>query len=165
MSKYKFKILAKDIIYNNIDEFTLSEFKKKLSEYDVCPRCKRNWNDIPILKNYSSPLAADFIIPLIKGGSRKIENVQPMCQRCHNKKINELIKKKEINDEKEYQKEANIALLKHGLKWTIILGIAYLILEKFGDKGLIIAGCFIAFVLIIMFLVQAPNTNSGNDGL
>ena len=88
-----------------------------------------------------------------------------MCVRCHNKRIEESIEQANLNEEKEWNKEVNIRLLKLGVKWIVFFGICYLILENFGDRGLGIAACIAAFTAIIYFLLIAPDTHSGNDGL
>lgn len=59
------------------------ELLKKQYGY-VCPCCKQGE---PIIK-----LTEDHIIPLSKGGSNFIENIQPLCLRCNTKKFTKIIK-------------------------------------------------------------------------
>ena len=67
-------------------EFTRQEWVDKLAEYDSCPRCRRNWDDIETPPHRKTVIDADHIIPLAKGGSNYIDNIQPMCFSCNSKK-------------------------------------------------------------------------------
>ena len=55
---------------------TLEEWQKLKEIYgNVCAVCKEN-----------KPLTKDHVIPLSKGGSDYITNIQPLCRNCNSKK-------------------------------------------------------------------------------
>jgi len=64
---------------------TLEEWEILKAQYNwTCPACKKQESEIS--------LTEDHIIPLSKGGSDNIENIQPLCQSCNCKKHAKIIK-------------------------------------------------------------------------
>jgi 5-methylcytosine-specific restriction endonuclease McrA len=63
---------------------TLGEWEILKAQYNcTCPLCKKKEPDIKITE--------DHIIPLSKGGSDNIENIQPLCVRCNSMKGTKII--------------------------------------------------------------------------
>ena len=88
--KNRNKVLASNrkrraIKLNAIGNYTIGEWELLKKQYGyTCPCCKRSE---PKIK-----LTADHIIPLNKGGSNCIENIQPLCRNCNSKKYIKIIK-------------------------------------------------------------------------
>jgi 5-methylcytosine-specific restriction endonuclease McrA len=63
---------------------TLGEWELLKKQYGyTCPCCGKKEPEIT--------LTADHIVPLSKGGSDYIENIQPLCQSCNSKKHTQII--------------------------------------------------------------------------
>lgn len=64
---------------------TFGEWELLKKQYDyTCPNCDRKEPEIK--------LSEDHIIPLSRGGSDNIENIQPLCLGCNSKKHTKIIK-------------------------------------------------------------------------
>src|SRR3990167_2880136 len=69
---------------------TLGEWETLKAQYNwTCPCCKKQE---PFNGQHSEKLTEDHIIPISKGGSDNIENIQPLCHSCNSKKHNKVIK-------------------------------------------------------------------------
>ena len=71
---------------------TFGEWEHLKKQYGyICPMCGKNEPEIK--------LTEDHIIPLSKGGSDNIENIQPLCVSCNTKKYTKIIKYYPIDKE------------------------------------------------------------------
>lgn len=66
---------------NALGTFTIREWEEKKKEFDYC---------CAICGTDEAKLTKDHIIPLTKGGSNFISNIQPLCQSCNSRKGNRL---------------------------------------------------------------------------
>lgn len=64
---------------------TLGDWENLKIQYNlICPCCHKSEPDIT--------LSEDHIIPLSRGGSDNIENIQPLCRSCNSKKHTHIIR-------------------------------------------------------------------------
>lgn len=60
-------------------EHSKEDWEKLCSFFDgICPRCGRK----------TDKFTKDHIIPLSRGGTNSLDNLQPLCQRCNVQKSN-----------------------------------------------------------------------------
>lgn len=66
--------------------FTLNDWELLKKKYNnTCPCCKNK-------ESVSNKLTIDHIVPLSKGGTNYITNIQPLCKRCNSIKHTQIIK-------------------------------------------------------------------------
>lgn len=69
---------------------TYGEWETLKAQYNwTCPSCDK--------KEPKISLTRDHIIPISRGGSDNIENIQPLCGSCNSRKNNKIVKKYERN--------------------------------------------------------------------
>ena len=85
-NKHVFAQRRRARIKNADGEYSLKEWNKLVEKFDACPICKRVWEDIPLLKGKKTVITADHIVPISKGGSNFISNIQPLCYSCNSRK-------------------------------------------------------------------------------
>jgi 5-methylcytosine-specific restriction endonuclease McrA len=69
----------------SIGKHTIKQWLEKLAEFDKCIKCNRHWVDISPRpdKRYKFVWTKDHIIPLNRGGTDEISNIQPLCYQCN----------------------------------------------------------------------------------
>lgn len=85
-----FRIFRMNKIKENGGFHSVGEWENLKAQYNwTCPACSRSEPEIKLTK--------DHIIPVIKGGSNNIQNIQPLCASCNTRKMVKIIKYKIID--------------------------------------------------------------------
>ena len=71
-------------IKNNIGNHSFEQWQELKKKYAYC--CASCGMQEPFIKQWFIKLTEDHIIPLSKGGSNNIDNIQPLCIGCNSKK-------------------------------------------------------------------------------
>jgi len=66
--------------------YSLAEWRSLLATYDRCPMCLRSWHEIPAPAKGGEVITVDHVIPISRGGSNAIDNIQPLCYSCNSAK-------------------------------------------------------------------------------
>lgn len=84
--KYRMYVIKRRALKRNAEgTLTNGEWETLKVQYGfICPCCKE--------KEPKIKLEIDHIIPLSKGGSNFVENIQPLCRVCNAKKHTKIIK-------------------------------------------------------------------------
>jgi len=66
--------------------YSAQEWSELVGQFSRCPRCLRAWEAIPPPPSGGTVITVDHIVPISRGGSNSIENIQPLCYSCNSSK-------------------------------------------------------------------------------